>query len=84
MQVQVKLFATLRQAAGWSEQMVELPSAATVATLFTQLESAHPSLNLRGRRSIYAAINEEFAQLDSPLHAGDRVAIFPPVSGGKA
>ena len=82
MQVQVKLFATLRQAAGWSEQMVELPSEATVDTLFTQLEHAHPGLNLR-RRSIYAAINEEFAQLNSPLHAGDRVAIFPPVSGGK-
>ena len=28
------------------------------------------------------AVNEQFANLDYPLHEGDEIALYPPVSGG--
>jgi molybdopterin converting factor small subunit len=35
-------------------------------------------------KSALFAVNEEHARADHPLHEGDTVAIFPPVSGGAA
>ena len=80
-QVKVRLFATLRQNAGWKEKTVEAPDAATVGDLLQVLEHNYPTLQLTGR-SLYAAVNQEYARFDQPLHANDEVALFPPVSGG--
>ena len=80
-QVQVKLFATLRQAAGWSERTVTLPPGATVAELLAQLETATPALKLSGR-AVYAAVNQQYTRGTQTLANGDVVAVFPPVSGG--
>jgi molybdopterin synthase sulfur carrier subunit len=33
-------------------------------------------------RAVRAAVNHEMAQLDTPVHDGDEVALFPPVTGG--
>lgn len=79
--VAVKLFATLRQRAGWSDKKISLPLDTTVGALLDQLSAEHPGLDL-SRRTIYAAVNEEFAKRDRVLQDGDDVAIFPPVSGG--
>jgi molybdopterin synthase catalytic subunit len=81
MQVTVRLFATLRQQAGWKEKAVELPAQATVADLMGQLAQAYPTLNLSGR-TLYSAVNEEYVKPDRLLADGDEVAFFPPVSGG--
>jgi molybdopterin converting factor subunit 1 len=81
MEVKVLLFATLRQVAGWKEQVVQLPSEANLGDLLLLLTDAQPQLNL-AQRTIYAAVNEEYAQRDTPLKEKDVVAIFPPVSGG--
>ena len=81
MQVKVRLFATLRQNAGWKEKIVEAPDAATISDLLKILEQNFPTLQLTGR-SLYAAVNQEYARLDQTLHASDEVALFPPVSGG--
>jgi molybdopterin converting factor subunit 1 len=80
-QVQVRLFATLRQEAGWSERTVTLPPGATVAELLTQLETTTPGLKLSGR-AVYAAVNQQYTRGTQALADGDVVAIFPPVSGG--
>lgn len=82
MKVQVRLFATLRQIAGWTEKTWELPSGATVAELEAALDADMPHLGLQGRVH-YAAVNEEYVQGDVVLHDGDRVGFFPPVSGGE-
>ena len=79
--VKVKLFATLRQQAGWSEQAVEAPQDSTLADLMQQLMATYPNLKLTGR-AVYAAVNQNYAKPDHPLASGDEVAIFPPVSGG--
>ena len=35
-----------------------------------------------GDETVMIALNQEVAQLDSPLSDGDEVAFFPPVTGG--
>lgn len=79
--VKVRLFATLRQQAGWSEQTIQAPSGSTLGDLFALLMEAAPGLKLVGR-AVYAAVNQNYAKMDQVLQAGDEVAIFPPVSGG--
>jgi molybdopterin synthase catalytic subunit len=79
--ISVRLFATLRQNAGWTEKAWELPEGATVADLEAALDGAMPHLGLQGRVH-YAAVNEEYVKVDVRLKEGDRVGFFPPVSGG--
>ena len=81
MQITVHLFATLRQQAGWKENTIDVPTGATVGDLLRHLEQNFATLHLVGR-SLYAAVNQEYAQLDQVLQPGDEVALFPPVSGG--
>lgn len=81
MEINVLLFATLRQMAGWKERSFEVEAGATLSDLLTRLTELHPNLALN-TRTIYAAINESYAQRDTILQPNDTVAIFPPVSGG--
>jgi molybdopterin synthase catalytic subunit len=81
MKITVRLFATLRQQAGWKEKIVTVGEAATVADLIAHLVETEPQLLLQGR-TLYAAVNMQYAQLDRILVDGDEVALFPPVSGG--
>jgi molybdopterin synthase catalytic subunit len=81
MNVSVRLFATLRQQAGWRERSFSLDEGATLRDLMAAVQAAQPELGLE-KRVYYAAVNEEYAKGDWPLHDGDTVGIFPPVSGG--
>ena len=81
MQITVRLFATLRQIAGWKEKSFELAEGGTLGDLMQAITLVHPELDLT-HRVTYAAVNEEYAKLSDSLKADDTVAIFPPVSGG--
>ena len=73
MSVRVRLFAGLRERAGWSEREVE---ATTVGEVWAQLElGAEPP-------GLLYAVNQEYADRSYPLSDGDEVAVIPPVSGG--
>ena len=73
MSVTVRLFAGLREQAGWSERELE---AATVADVW-------PALGLGAEPDgLLYAVNREYADRDLELHDGDEVALIPPVSGG--
>jgi molybdopterin synthase catalytic subunit len=73
MNVTVKLFAGLRERAGWSEREVQ---ASTVAEVW-------PALGLGEEPSgLLYAVNKAYAERDRPLAEGDEVALIPPVSGG--
>lgn len=80
MNLQVKLFATLKEKAG-AQVAVDLPDDATVATLLDRLAQLHPKL-APSLPTCLAAINREFAFGTTPIRSGDEVALFPPVSGG--
>jgi molybdopterin synthase catalytic subunit len=71
--VTVRLFAGLRERAGWSRRDVE---AATVADVWAALELGEEPAGL-----LYA-VNKEYADRDRALAPGDEVALIPPVSGG--
>jgi len=81
MQIRVRLFATLRQQAGWAQQLLDVPAGTTLDGALAAIDSAYPSLAI-GRRTFYAAVNQEYAQGEQLLREGDEVALFPPVSGG--
>ena len=73
MAVTVRLFAGLRERAGWSEQTVE---ATTVADVW-------PALGLGDEpQGLLYAVNKQYAGRDTALADGDEVALIPPVSGG--
>jgi molybdopterin synthase catalytic subunit/molybdopterin converting factor small subunit len=73
-EVTVRLFAGLRERAGWSERRID--GAATVADVWPALELGDEPPGL-----LYA-VNHEYAQRDRALADGDEVALIPPVSGG--
>jgi molybdopterin synthase catalytic subunit/molybdopterin converting factor small subunit len=73
MAVSVRLFAGLRERAGWSEREVE---AATVADVWPQLGLGDEPAGL-----LYA-VNRRYADRGTTLADGDEVALIPPVSGG--
>lgn len=73
MHVTVKLFAGLRERAGWSTRQVE---AGSVAEVWPQLDLGDEPPGL-----LYA-VNREYADRSTALSDGDEVALIPPVSGG--
>jgi len=81
MDIQVKLFATLKDRAGSSHVTVDLPDDATVSVLLDRLAAAQPKLALSIATCV-VAVNQEFAFGSTPIRSGDEVALFPPVSGG--
>jgi molybdopterin synthase catalytic subunit/molybdopterin converting factor small subunit len=73
MTVRVRLFAGLRDRAGWSQREID---AATVADVWRALELGDEPGGL-----LYA-VNKEYATREHALADGDEVAVIPPVSGG--
>jgi molybdopterin synthase catalytic subunit/molybdopterin converting factor small subunit len=72
--VRVRLFAGLRERAGWSER--ELDGVETVADVW-------PALGLGDEPAgLLYAVNKEYAGREQTLADGDEVALIPPVSGG--
>jgi MoaE-MoaD fusion protein len=70
----VRLFAGLRERAGWSER--ELDGVDRIADIWPALDLGEEPEGL-----LYA-LNKEYADRDQLLTDGDEVALIPPVSGG--
>ena len=79
--VSVRLFASLRDAAGVDRVELELAAPATAHAAWTALAARHPALAPM-RVSLAAAINRRYARFDEPLADGDELAFIPPVGGG--
>ncbi|MBZ9713979.1 molybdopterin converting factor subunit 1 [Deinococcus multiflagellatus] len=78
MQLNVVFFARLKRETGLDQLRVEAPDGCDVRTLATLVER-QTGVTLRG---CMVAVNETYAQPDTPLAAGDEVAFLPPVAGG--
>jgi molybdopterin synthase catalytic subunit/molybdopterin converting factor small subunit len=72
--ITVRLFAGLRERAGWSER--ELDGVQRVGEVWGALGLGEEPPGL-----LYA-VNKDYAEPDRPLADGDEVALIPPVSGG--
>jgi molybdopterin synthase catalytic subunit len=80
MLVSVRLFAGLRERAGTDRLELELPEPASVADVLAAM--ARTPVGVLRPRECVVAVNREYAGADAPVHAGDEVALVPPVSGG--
>jgi molybdopterin converting factor subunit 1 len=76
MKVRIRLFAGLRERAGAGEVELDLPEQARVRDALDQLRTITSDL------PVVMAINQEYADEDAVLRAGDELALIPPVSGG--
>jgi molybdopterin synthase catalytic subunit len=81
MQLIVKLFGPVREAAGVKEFSVALPEGARVQDLRDLLARDHPIFDQLGDR-LAAAVNFNVVSHDALLRDGDEVAFLPPVAGG--
>jgi len=82
MRVQVRLFALAKERAGRSEIDLELAPASRVADLRAALRERLPALGPL-LPTVLIAVNEEYAGDDALIVPGSRVAVIPPVSGGR-
>ena len=76
MNVRIRLFAALRERAGAGSLEIDLPDGATVGDVWPTLELGDEPPGL-----LYAR-NRAYVERTEALHAGDEVALIPPVSGG--
>ncbi|MBN8633924.1 MAG: molybdenum cofactor biosynthesis protein MoaE [Anaerolineae bacterium] len=82
MEITILLFATLKDRAGKGQFSLTLRGDhATISDVRRTLAAEYPALEAHLHSAI-SAVNEEFAYAEDPVKAGDRVAFFPPVSGG--
>jgi molybdopterin synthase sulfur carrier subunit len=87
--VHVRLFAGLREQAGWGERLIHLDARpgtqrTTAADLWRQLalDAGPDEQSTELPATVRVAINQAFAAPDSPLSPGDEVAFLPPITGG--
>ena len=85
MTITLKLFASLRERTGVSEERLVLPAnVLTLGALRDHLRGRDDvwSEALDAGRAVRGAINQRMAQESDPVADGDEVAFFPPVTGG--
>jgi molybdopterin synthase sulfur carrier subunit len=77
--------ARLREAFGTSTERLRLPAGVSTAAELRAWLAARGGVwatELAPGRAVRIAVNHDIAQPDTKLHAGDEVALFPPVTGG--
>ena len=85
MKIRILYFALLRDALGRAQEELDVPEDVTaVAALREWLRRrGEPYESALGNaRRVRAAVNQEMAEPDDAVKAGDEVAFFPPVTGG--
>jgi molybdopterin converting factor subunit 1 len=81
MQVRLRYFAALREAAGRETETVELPAGADVAAARVALQARYPAL-AGILPSCAVAVNRSYVAADTPLSEYDELAFIPPLGGG--
>ena len=76
----VLLFASYADALGSSQLSLPLRDGATVSDVLAALRT-RPGAD-RLPPSPLVAINQRYATVSDAVHAGDEVAVIPPVAGG--
>lgn len=83
--VTVLYFASLREKLGCSREQVALatptPTVSSLVEVLRNRDGAWPEAFAPGR-NWRVAVNQNLADLATPVKAGDEVAFFPPVTGG--
>jgi len=82
--VKIIYFAALRREIGVGEETVAPPAEInTVGRLKDWLAGRSPAhAKALSAPRLMAAVNQDYAGMESPVAADDEVAFFPPVTGG--
>lgn len=80
MKCRIKAFGISKEIIGGKVLEVEVPEGYTVLELKNSLFQKYPSFS--NLKSLYIALNNEYADDHSVLKADDEIALIPPVSGG--
>jgi sulfur-carrier protein len=80
MKCTIQAYGISRDIIGGKVLEMELPEGVTVSDLKRELFQKYPSFT--GLKSLYIALNNEYADDRSVLKTGDEIALIPPVSGG--
>lgn len=80
MRCRIKAFGISREIIGGKLLEMDLPEGYPVADFKKDLFNKYPALV--ELRSLYIAVNNEYAEGQSVLREGDEIALIPPVSGG--
>ncbi len=83
--MKILYFAWLRDRAGMSEyEVAPPPGVTTVGALIDWLAARdeRQAEVFADRSVVRFAVNQDFAEADTPVGPGDEVAFFPPVTGG--
>lgn len=80
-EVKVLFFARHREQMGCAELAIPLAETISLAELKQLIVRQYPAFASL-RQPIMAAVNQDFADDDRLVQAGDEIAFFPPVTGG--
>jgi molybdopterin synthase sulfur carrier subunit len=83
--VSIVYLARLREAFGTAGERVDVPAGvSTAGTLRDWLAARGGAFarELAAGRAVRIAVNHDLATAETPIRAGDEVALFPPVTGG--
>jgi len=75
----IKAFGITKDFLGGKDTVIEIKGQ-TVGDLRAELNERYPQL--LGLRSLYIAVNSDYAEEDRTLEVTDEIALIPPVSGG--
>ena len=82
MKIHVRLWGGLAEAAGFTEERIDVPDGARAGDVLNLIASRTPRLE-RYRTATRIAVNAEIADAESALADGDEVSLLPPVAGGQ-
>lgn len=77
MSIKVRYFASLKERAGRSEDILELKDNLTAEELWKLCMIGKPK-----PKNVLVAINMNYVEWGDVVKDGDEVAFFPPVTGG--
>ena len=83
--VSIVYLARLREAFGTASERLDIPASVTSVAALRGWLAARGGVwasELAPGRAVRVAVNHAVAQPDTPVHPGDEVALFPPVTGG--
>lgn len=81
MEIEIRLYATLRDKIGERRITIEFEEPFNVKDLTNAVKAKYPIM-AESVDSAVVSVNRAFASMDTPVALGDEIAMFPPVSGG--